>query len=135
MTPVQVTLVRDTSDILLSVEPRVATRFYEDLFDLAPETRRLFPEDLSSQKVKLTNMLASLIGVLGRPDIFSSIIVRVGEDHARLGILPSDYERAGLALMGALQTTLGPRFTPEVRDAWAALYLTIQNKMLEAGAR
>jgi hemoglobin-like flavoprotein len=135
MTPEQVTLVQQTSDILLSVQPHVADDFYRRLFELAPETRRFFQQDLSSQKAKLTGMLASLIGVLGRPDVFSSIIVRLGEDHARLGILPRYYEPAGMALIGAMELSLGPRFTPDVREAWTALYLAIQDRMLDAGYR
>ena len=133
MTPVQINLVQETSDILLSVQPHVADHFYQKLFELAPETRRFFATDLSLQKAKLTSMLASLIGMLGRPDIFSSIIVRVGQDHARLGIQARHYEPAGLALIAAMESSLGARFTPEVRDAWLALYLTIRDRMLMAG--
>ena len=129
----QVTLVQRTSDVLLSVNTVVADEFYRRLFDLAPETRRFFSADLSSQKAKLTSMLASLIGALGRPDVFESIVSRAGQDHARLGIQPKHYEPARLALIGALGSSLGARFTPEVQEAWATLYATIEDRMLAAG--
>lgn len=134
MTPKQVTLVQGTSDVLLTVEPHVANCFYDRLFELAPETKSLFAADLSHQKAKLTNMLASLIGALGRPELFASIITYTGRTHARLGILPKYYEPTGQALIAAMAASLGPRFTPEVREAWAALYLAIQIRMLEAGS-
>lgn len=133
MTPIQVTMIQQTSDVLLSVDSDVADDFYRRLFDLAPETRPLFSADLSSQKSKLTSMLASLIGTLGRPDIFSSILTKAGQDHARFGVQPRHYEPARLALIGAMESSLGSRFTPEVREAWSTLYQTIEERMLAAG--
>ena len=132
MTPEQIELVKGTSYVLLSVRPDVADAFYAHLFGMAPETRRFFQADMSAQKVKLTSMLASLIGMLGRPDIFDSIVRRTGRDHAALGILPQHYDLAGEALIAALSASLGSSFTPEVRAAWQALYGTIQREMLAA---
>ena len=132
MTPMQVALVQQTSDVLLSVSSDVADEFYRRLFDLAPETRRFFAADLSAQKSKLTSMLASLIGTLGRPDIFASILSKAGKDHAQFGVQPRHYEPARLALIGAMELSLGSRFTPEVREAWSTLHLTIEDRMLAA---
>lgn len=134
MTPKQIELVRGTSDVLLAVNSPVASLFYTRLFELAPETRSMFSPDLTSQKAKLTSMLAGLIGALQHPDVFSSIIARTGQDHARLGVKLQDYDAAKEALLGALGHSIGTRFTPEVRDAWQALYAEIERRMLQAAS-
>ena len=72
--------------------------------------------------------------MLGRPEMFASIVRRAGQDHARLGILPQHYAPAGLAFLAAVEAALGPRFTPDVGEAWQALYGMIAACMIEAGA-
>ena len=84
--PSEISLVHQTSNILLAVGSPVADVFYARLFALEPEARRMFAADLAVQKSKLTSMLASLIGALRHAELFEGIIRRVGQDHAQLGI-------------------------------------------------
>lgn len=133
LTPEQRTLVQQTAEVMV-VGGRFADRFYEHLFRLAPETRALFVSDMTALKLKFMNMLASIVGTLERPEMFASILTHLGRLHGRAGVSPLHYPFVEEALLATLSEILGPRFGPEVRAAWAALYADIAAQMQD-GAR
>ena len=109
MKPEQVSLIQSTADALFRIDGQVSDSFYDHLFALAPETRSLFAHDLGAQKLKLANMLATLIGAIDRPEMFSSIVEHLGRRHARYGVASGHYQTAGMALMKSLEDVLGDR--------------------------
>ena len=133
MTYEEIGLVRQTSDVVLG-SSGFATRFYDRLFELAPETRAMFRSDLDEQKLKFMNMIATLIGSLDRPDVFKSVPRHLGWRHSNYGVAVEHYAPTGTALIEALETELGDRFTPDVRAAWLALYQSIAAAMIAASA-
>ena len=110
----------------------VATLFYDRLFLIAPHTRSLFSADMESQKMKFTSMLASVIGLIERQSMFTSIIEDLGRRHARYGVAETDYEAVGRALMWSLERGLGNEFTSEVRSDWLALFENVRDIMIRA---
>ena len=130
MTPDQMELVRGTADVLMSIGSRVSDHFYDELFTMAPGVRPLFPDDMTAQKIKLMDTLASMVSFMTHPDMFSSVARQVGRRHAAYGALADHYGPVGECLLSSLQTVLGPRFTPEVREAWATLYGEIAAVMI-----
>jgi hemoglobin-like flavoprotein len=54
---------------------------------------------MESQKMKFTSMLASVIGLIERQSMFTSIIEDLGRRHARYGIAETDYDAVGQALI------------------------------------
>jgi nitric oxide dioxygenase len=130
VTPDQLELIELTSDALLSVDGRLADRFYERLFEIAPDTRLLFGRDLEEQKIKLLNMLASLVGAVRNRELFASILSHLGRRHAGYGVVVAHYSATGTALMASLAEILGPRFTEPVSEAWKALYDDVEREML-----
>jgi hemoglobin-like flavoprotein len=46
MTPEQIDLVRKSFDALWPFRRKLADQFYDRFFELAPDTRRLFPTDM-----------------------------------------------------------------------------------------
>lgn len=133
MTRQQRDVVQATGSAILS-DVRFADRFYDRLFALAPETRHLFRDDLSALKLKFLNTLASLVGLVERPDMFRSILHHLGRQHGRFGVEDAHYGPVGLALEATLAEMLGERFTADARDGWAALYAEVARHMKE-GAR
>jgi hemoglobin-like flavoprotein len=121
MTPEQAALIRTSFDATWSKRRALADLCYSRLFELAPETRRLFADDMERQRLKLMDMLAALVGA--------------GQQHAEFGVQPSQYAAFGEALIWSLEQQLGAAFTPELRDAWRALYATVRDEMLRAGAQ
>jgi hemoglobin-like flavoprotein len=89
---------------------------------------------MERQRAKLMDMIAALVGSLDQRGLFQSLAAHSGRQHARFGVRPSQYAALGEALIWSLQCKFGDSFTPELRDAWRALYATVQAEMLRAAA-
>jgi hemoglobin-like flavoprotein len=133
LTPAQIVLVRQSFDSLRRRE--FADKFYRQFFELAPETRSLFPHDLEGQYLTLMDMMAAIIGTLDKQELFQSITTYAGDRHARFGAKPAHFAAFGDALIWSLEQQLGAFFTSELRGAWRTLYDAVQNKMISAAER
>jgi hemoglobin-like flavoprotein len=109
--------------------------FYRRFFELAPEARSLFPNDLDRQYFALMDMIAGIISALDKQELFQSITTYAGLRHARFGAKPAHFSAFGDALIWSLEQQFGPSFTPELRAAWVTLYAAVQHKMISAAER
>ena len=132
MTPEQIDLVVKSFDGLWPARRQLSELFYSRFFELAPESQRLFPDDMEKQRIKLMNTLAALVGTLDNRDMFQAIISHTGRQHAQFGAQPSHFTAFGEALIWGLRQQLGPAFTPELEQAWSALYDDVQSRMISA---
>jgi nitric oxide dioxygenase len=135
VTPEQTKLVQTSFAQVAPIADTAAAIFYDRLFELDPPLRRLFPEDLREQRVKLVAMLATAVNNLQQWETVSPRVKELGRRHVAYGVKPSDYETVGAALIGTLETGLGEAFTPAVREAWIACYATIAAEMKQAAAQ
>ncbi len=87
---------------------------------------------MEKQRIKLMNTLAALVGTLDKRDMFQAIISHTGRQHAQFGAQPSHFTAFGEALIWGLRQQLGPAFTPELEQAWSALYDDVQSRMISA---
>jgi hemoglobin-like flavoprotein len=133
MTPEQAALIRTSFDAIWSNRRAFAEHTYNRFFTLDPDARALFSQDMERQRIKLMDMVAALVGTLDRRDLFQSLIAQSGRQHAGFGVERSQYAAFGEALIASLAQQLGPSFTPELREAWSALYTAVQEEMLRAG--
>jgi hemoglobin-like flavoprotein len=134
VTPDQAALIKKSFDAIWPVHRNIANLCYGRLFELDPGARRLFADDMERQRLKLMDMIAALVGALDQQDLFQSLIKHSGRLHAGFGVLPSQYVAFGEALIWSLERQFGTSFTPELREAWRALYATVQAGMLRAAA-
>jgi len=104
--------------------------FYARLFELAPTTRALFPDDLSAQRDKLKHMLVMLMASLDRAAELRPALATLGDRHRSYGVVKADFAVVGQALLDTLAAHLGAAFTAADRDAWAALYGRITSIMI-----
>jgi hemoglobin-like flavoprotein len=114
---------------------RFTADFYRHLFERAPTLRPLFPDDLSSQRKKLTHMLAMLVAGLDRPGALKPALAMLGDRHRSYGVVKADFVVVGQALMDTLASHLGAQFGAADRSAWAALYSRITSIMTMGAAR
>ena len=129
MTPEQVTLVQISFKSVAPIAAKAADLFYDRLFEIAPEVRRLFPADLTGQKVKLIGMLATVVNNLHQLDIILPTAQELGVRHRGYGVKPDHYKPVGASLLWALEQGLGVAFTPEVKTAWTDAYATLAGAM------
>jgi hemoglobin-like flavoprotein len=122
MTPQQIELIRKSFDAIWPVRRKLAESFYSRFFELAPDAKRLFPDDLERLHLKLMDMIAAI----------QSIISYTGQQHAQFGVQPSHFIAFGDALLWSLERQFGPAFTPELKEAWIELYDAVQTEMKRA---
>jgi hemoglobin-like flavoprotein len=134
MTPAQVRLIKTSFDAMWPIRGDIAELCYSRFFELAPDAKALFKNDMELQRAKLMDMIAALVGSLDQQALFQSIITNSGRHHARFGVRPSQYAALGEALIWSLERKLGTSLTPELLASWRALYATVQAEMQRAAA-
>ena len=132
MTPEQVSLITQSFDEMWPIRRNLAVKFYSRFFEDAPDARRLFPNDMERQHLKLMDTIAAIVGALNNHELFQSIINHTASQHARFGMTSSHLAAFGDALIWSLEQQLGPAFTPELKRAWIALYESVRTKMISA---
>jgi len=134
MTPDQVTMVQESFKKVVPIAGTAADLFYSRLFEIAPDVRPLFPDDLADQKKKLVAMLATAVTNLHNLDTVVPAVESLGKRHATYGVTDKMYEPVGAALLWTLEQGLGPDFTPPVKAAWTETYVTLAGVMQKAAA-
>lgn len=134
MTPEQVRLVQDSFAKVRPIADTAADLFYGRLFEIAPQVRALFPDDMSDQKKKLMAMLGLAVTNLNRPEVVAPAVQDLGRRHIAYGTLEAHYAPVGAALLWTLEQGLGADFTPDVREAWTETYGLVAGLMKSAAA-
>ena len=135
MTPEQIEIVQQTFAEVASLGERATLLFYERLFEIAPEVRPLFADDLTEQSRKLFATLRVAVIGLRDSDEIMGVLQQLGLLHAHEHrVRPEHYAPVGEALLWTLEQALGPDFTAEAREAWAETYQLIATTMIGASA-
>jgi hemoglobin-like flavoprotein len=132
MTPQQIELVQTSFQKVVPIAATAADLFYDRLFEIAPETRKLFPSELAEQKKKLMAMLGTAVTNLHRLDTILPAVKALGQRHKGYGVTADQYAPVGAALLWTLEKGLGPDFTPDVKAAWTETYTALAGVMTAA---
>ena len=135
MTPNQITLVQTTWAKVVPIAPTAAALFYGKLFELDPALRPLFKSSIEAQGEKLMMMIGTAVGGLNDLGALVPAVEGLGRRHSGYGVEDKDYDTVGTALLWTLEQGLGSAFTPEVRQAWTATYVTLSGVMKSAAAK
>ncbi len=128
----QKVLVQESFKVVEKISDVAADMFYQRLFDIEPDLRSLFSEDLREQKKKLMGALKVLVNTLDHPDKLIPILEDMGRKHKTYGVVEDHFVPVADALVWTLEEGLGSDFTEEVRHAWTALYSAVASIMIEA---
>lgn len=129
MTPQQIALVRSSFAEVSPIADSAAKLFYSRLFELDPSLRPLFRNSLDAQGSKLMNMIAGAICLLDQPEKLMPVVRNLGRRHTAYGVEDQHYETVGTAVLWTLEKGLGAAFTPEVENAWIAVYGALADNM------
>ena len=127
MTPQQVQLIKQSFAKVEPIAGQAADLFYGRLFEIAPQVRPLFKGDIKGQKLMSTIALA--VGSLDRLPELVPIVQDLGRRHVGYGVKDEHYDSVGQALLWTLDKGLGADFTPEVKEAWTAVYMVLADTM------
>ena len=131
MTPEQANLIKKSFDEMWPSRRGLAMQFYNRFFEIAPDAKRLFPSDMERLYLKLMDTIAAIVGAVDNRALFESIIGHTALQHERFGVTLSQLAAFGDALIWSLEQQFGSTFTPELRDAWIALYEELQTEMIK----
>jgi hemoglobin-like flavoprotein len=106
MTPKQVALVQD-SFAKVALSEAAAVLFYDRLFDIAPQMKAMFPEDMIEQRRKLMAMLAGVVKGLGNLEQVLPTASALAKRHVSYGAKAEHYPVVGAALLWTLEKGLG----------------------------
>jgi nitric oxide dioxygenase len=125
-------LLRRSFRIVSGDRRQAAARFYELLFERAPETRGLFVNDLEHQGAEMMSKLglivAGLHNVAGLVPVLEDLALR----HVAYGVKPYHYPLVGAALIEMLSEQTGDDFAPETRAAWTKAYDDLSGLMIRS---
>lgn len=130
MTPKQIELVQASFARVAPNAEVVAALFYERLFEIAPEIRSLFEDDMSEQGRKLIGMLAAVVSGLSNLETILPAAKALAVRHVSYGVKPGHYVPVGEALIWTLEKGIGADFTSDTRDAWLAAYRVLSGAMI-----
>jgi hemoglobin-like flavoprotein len=133
-TPEQVALVQESFEKVAPIAETAAEIFYNRLFELDPSIKPLFKSDMAVQGQKLMAMIATAVKGLNNPQKLVPAVQQLGRKHVGYGVVPEHYDTVGAALVWTLEQGLGEAFTPEVKDAWVAVYTLLASVMKDAAA-
>lgn len=129
--------IEQVQDSFAKLVPRsaiLALDFYEKLFELRPDFRALFPENMETQRSKLVVTLATVIQSLHEIDTVIEEVRKLGQRHVGYKVKAEDYDPVGEALIFALQKNLGSTWSDDLQEAWVTAYQTLSNVMIEAAS-
>jgi hemoglobin-like flavoprotein len=130
MTPEQIKLVQDSFAKVAPISEKAAELFYGRLFEIAPQVRAMFPDDMTEQRKKLMATLAIVVQGLNNLDTILPAASALAKRHVSYGAEAAHYPIVGQALLWTLEQGLGPSWTPEVAAAWTGAYTTLSEFMI-----
>lgn len=114
--------------------------FYSKLFAAHPELERdLFNrsrQKLGEQQMALAGAIAAFAALLIDPDTAGdgnkgrSVLARIANKHASLGVTAEQYQVVGKYLFEAIVDVIGAAVTPDVAKAWDEVYWLMANTLI-----
>jgi len=132
VTDAQKSLVQNSFATVATIADDAAILFYQRLFELDPSLRPMFRGDMTEQRKKLMQMLTAAVKGLDRLDQLVPVVKDLGRRHDGYGVTDKHYDTVAEALLWTLEAGLGRAFTPEVKDAWVAVYTLLATTMKDA---
>lgn len=131
-TPQIIEWVRFTVAELPSDKHILTQVFYQELFQLAPQSRGLFPTDMTPQEDRLLGALLGVAQALDRPAMIEDHLRRWGVVHRRMhGIDDELYIYVGQALVRTI-TRLLTNVDSLIHSSWVAVYQWMAAVMIDA---
>ena len=130
MTPDQIDLVQSSFAKVVPIADVAAQLFYGRLFEIAPEVKPLFRNDMREQGRKLMSTLGVVVAGLRDLDAIAPAAKALAVKHVGYGVEAAHYKPVGEALIWTLQKGLGEDFSAEVRTAWLSAYGVLSGVMI-----
>lgn len=128
----QITLVQQSFERLRPISHQAGELFYQNLFDMAPQVKRMFKTPVAEQAGKLMYTLAYVVTHLHTPETILDDVRKLAIRHIEYGTRPEHYEVVGAALLKTLEQGLGEQWNDDLKEAWTLAFAMIAEAMIEA---
>jgi hemoglobin-like flavoprotein len=91
---------------ILLDNPDVGKLFYQRLFEIAPDLRPLFTDNVSVQSEKFTSTMTIILSRLYRGSSIISDVEFLAKRHTGYGVKNEHYEKVGIALLWSLEKSM-----------------------------
>jgi NAD(P)H-flavin reductase len=126
-------LLKESWTLVEEEQDKLAGYFYARIFLSQPQVRDMFPVTMDVQRARLLGAIVTAIQTVDDPERFDEYLRALGRDHRKFYVVPEHFDVVGSALMEALRTFAGERWSVEYDQAWRDAYTVIAAKM-QAGA-
>jgi nitric oxide dioxygenase len=130
ITSQQIELVQSSFQQVLPIADVAGEMFYGRIFELAPETRALFDDDIRPQAKRTMAAVKVAVDGLDRLEKVAPFLIKLGARHVRYGVRPEHFDLVGEALLWTLEQGLGEAFMSDVREAWVEVWSIVAGAML-----
>lgn len=132
MTPEEIVMVKQSWDRIVPIADKAAEIFYQRLFELDPELKPLFKNDMAKQRKMLMQVISKSVRSLDQLETLIPVLQELGRRHASYGVKEQHYDTVARALIWTLAKGLGDDFTEELQNAWIVTYAIIATTMKNA---
>ncbi|WP_444678747.1 NO-inducible flavohemoprotein [Halomonas sp. E19] len=127
-------LIEATAPVVAEHLDAITQRFYPLMFERYPSVASLFNaahQHSGAQQRALAGAVLAYVQLRQDPARARDVLGIVVEKHVSLGIQPDQYPIVGECLMAAIGEVLGDALTPEIADAWGALYQELADLLID----
>ncbi|MGH3273416.1 MAG: globin domain-containing protein [Streptosporangiaceae bacterium] len=111
-------LVKESFACLTANAPMAMEYFYSHLFISSPETRAMFPMEMSQMHANFFAALSRLVWSLDGPDQSAGYLAQLGRDHRKYGVKDQNFAAFFSTLLETMTYFGGSSWTPEMERAW-----------------
>lgn len=138
LTSDQEAIISATAPVVAEHLDDITARFYPLMFQRYPDVKFMFNETHQregTQPRALAGSVLSYVQLRADPELVKAALSTAVHKHVSLGVEPDQYAVVGECLMAAIGEVLGDAVTPEVADAWGALYWELADLLIDVEAR
>jgi NAD(P)H-flavin reductase/hemoglobin-like flavoprotein len=126
-------ILKESWSLVEERQDKMAAYFYARVFLSNPDLRDMFPVQMDVQRARLLGAIVSAVQNFDEPERVQAYLHSLGRDHRKFSVAPEHYGTVGSALLDALRTFAGERWTVAYQQAWSDVYDAIARAMI-AGA-
>ena len=129
---INIQLIQSSGAAVKDLGVQVAEHFYNYMFTHFPEVRKMFPGDMTEQRIRLFNSVILIATTIDNLEVLVPYLKELGISHIKYDTRPEHYPIVGKSLLNTLKHFLGAAWTQEMAESWIEAYNLAYTVCIEA---